>query len=205
MTRCDGAHAMWATGRTWAREHDVVARGQRPSSDGRNGQSRQRQRPARQEEGPIPVLAKAVHGVEVAVQRDRVTPTTRATFQAVALLVRELREQAKSEPMSEAQRNVQMRRIEGIATVLARTAARNSSLLSLLTDEAALVGGTRLVMDELRVAAGMKPPETPIEAAPQTEQSAPARRVVPQSVISRQLANPFLAPDFSAPAPPRGR
>ena len=29
------------------------------------------------------------------------------------------------------------------------------------------------------------------------------RRVVPQSVISRQLANPFLAPDFSEPPPPR--
>src|SRR5260370_5180701 len=44
--------------------------------------------------------------------------------------------------------------------------------------------------------------------APAPEQIAPAetapasagseRRVVPQSVISRQLANPFLAPDFSA-------
>jgi SNF2 family DNA or RNA helicase len=40
----------------------------------------------------------------------------------------------------------------------------------------------------------------PVEAAP----AAPGaeRRVVPQSVISRQLANPFLAPDFSA-APQR--
>jgi hypothetical protein len=27
------------------------------------------------------------------------------------------------------------------------------------------------------------------------------RQVVPQSVIQRQLANPFLAPDFSAAAP----
>src|SRR5262249_56746066 len=31
------------------------------------------------------------------------------------------------------------------------------------------------------------------------------RRVVPQSVISRQLANPFLAPDFSAAPPPAAR
>src|SRR4051812_35459685 len=196
---------MWATGRTWAREHDVVARGQRPSGDGRNGQSRQRQRPARQEEGPIPVLAKAVHGVEVAVQRDRVTPTPRATFQAVALLVRELREQAKTQAMSEAQRSVQMRRIEGIATVLARTAARNSSLLSLLTDEAAMVSGTRSVMEELRAAAGMEAPEKPAEAEAQAQQTFAERRVVPKQVIARQLANPFLAPDFSGPVPARGR
>src|SRR3954451_9579923 len=99
---------------------------------GRQGQG-QRQRPARQEQGPIPVLAKAVHGVEVAVSRGRVTTTTQATFQAVALLVRELREQAKTEQLSDAARNVAMKRIEGIATVLARTAARNSSLLTLLT------------------------------------------------------------------------
>ncbi|MFI5292841.1 MAG: DEAD/DEAH box helicase, partial [Candidatus Limnocylindrales bacterium] len=40
---------------------------------------------------------------------------------------------------------------------------------------------------------------TPLEppAAPAT----PERRVVPQTVVSRQLANPFLAPDFSAVRP----
>ena len=47
-----------------------------------------------------------------------------------------------------------------------------------------------------------------LRAEPAREQTAPAKtasapggpptRVVPQSVISRQLANPFLAPDFSA-------
>jgi hypothetical protein len=42
----------------------------------------------------------------------------------------------------------------------------------------------------------MAPPE-PV-AAP----AVPERRVVPQSVVSRQLANPFLAPDFSS-APQR--
>src|SRR4051812_50184686 len=188
---------MWVTGRTWAREHDVVARGQRPSGDGRNGQSRQRQRPARQEEGPIPVLAKAVHGVEVAVQRDRVTPTPRATFQAVALLVRELREQAKTQAMSEAQRSVQMRRIEGIATVLARTAARNSSLLSLLTDEAALVIGTRSVMEELRAAAGMEAPEKPVEAEPQAQQTFAERRGPPEQGDAPPRAQPSLPPGFS--------
>ena len=43
--------------------------------------------------------------------------------------------------------------------------------------------------------------------SPPAAPAAPERRVVPQSVVSRQLANPFLAPDFSAArpsaAPPR--
>ncbi|HET6817028.1 MAG TPA: DEAD/DEAH box helicase [Mycobacteriales bacterium] len=182
----------------------MATQGRRPVNDGRSAASRQRQRPPRQEQGPIPVLAKAVHGVEVAVQRGRVTSTTQATFQAVALLVRELREQAKTEQMSDAARNVQMKRIEGIATVLARTAARNGSLLALLTDDAPLVSGTRLVMDELREAGGMPAVEKPATPTFSTQPVA-ERRVVPQSVVARQLANPFLAPDYSAPLPPRGR
>ena len=38
------------------------------------------------------------------------------------------------------------------------------------------------------------PPELP--AAPTAAPAAPEKRVVPQTVVSRQLANPFLAPDF---------
>jgi superfamily II DNA or RNA helicase len=182
----------------------VATRGRRPTGGERVTSQRQRQRPAREEQGPIPVLAKAVHGVELAVQRGRVTTTTQATFQAVALLVRELREQDKTEQIGEAARNVAMKRIEGVATVLARTAARNSSLLALLTDDAPLVSGTRSVMTELREAAGMPAAEKPASTGPQLP-AAPERRVVPASVVARQLANPFLAPDYSAPVPARGR
>ncbi|HET7530977.1 MAG TPA: DEAD/DEAH box helicase [Mycobacteriales bacterium] len=174
----------------------MATRARRPAG-GRSAAARDRGQRL-QDEGPIPALAKAVRGVELAVQRSRVTPTTRATFQAVALLVRELRDQVRAGDMSEAHRGAQMKRIEGIATALARTAARDSSLLRLLTDEAELLSGTRLVMQELRTAAGMEPPAAP--AVPQAA-DAPARedrRVVPQSVIARQLANPFLAPDYSA-------
>ena len=107
----------------------MATRGRRPTGGDRATSQRQggqghgqRSRPVRQEQGPIPVLAKAVHGVEVAVSRGRVTATTQATFQAVALLVRELREQAKTDQISEAARNVQLKRIEGAAA--ARLAAR---------------------------------------------------------------------------------
>jgi SNF2-related domain/Helicase conserved C-terminal domain len=183
----------------------VDAAARRSSGGGRGMPDRDRQPRRRQEEGPIPVLAKAVRDVEVAVQRRRITPTTLATFQAVALLVREVRAKVRTDPGSEAQRSAQLKRIEGVAAALARTAARDPSLLSLLTEEAAVLSGTALVMSELRQAAGMEAPEAPVVKEPTATVGRPERRVVPQSVISRQLANPFLAPDFSAAPPSRSR
>jgi hypothetical protein len=152
----------------------------------------------------IPVLAKAVRDVELAVQRGRVGPSVRATFQVVALLVREERSRVKAEAISEARRTEQMKRVDGIATILARTAARDGSLLALLAEDAELVEGARSLMREMHLAAGVEPaPEEvapPPSLSPRTE-----RQVVPQSVISRQLANPFLAPDHSAPLPRSAR
>jgi len=151
------------------------------------------------------VLAEAVQGVEQAVVRGRVTATTRARFQAVALLVRELRDRTKAAVLSDAQRNGQLRRIDGVATILARTAARDSTLLALLSDDAPRLDGAVTMMREIRQAAGMEAPPEPVATEPEAPAAAPERQVVPQSVISRQLANPFLAPDFSNPPPPRPR
>ena len=50
-------------------------------------------------------------------------------------------------------------------------------------------------------AGGLEPPEEPVApVAPATPAAATAPQVVPRSVISRQLANPFLAPDYEAAA-----
>jgi hypothetical protein len=152
------------------------------------------------------VLNEAVQRIEAAVRQGKVNATTRARFQAVALVVRELRERVKTGSLSDTQRNAQLTRIEGIATVLARTAARDTSLLNLLSEDAALLDGASTYMRELREAAGMEAPAAQVETPADTDVSAPPqrveRRVVPQSVVSRQLSNPFLAPDFSAaPAP----
>ena len=55
------------------------------------------------------------------------------------------------------------------------------------------------------IAAGQEPPREEPVSRPTTPADTTVRRVVPQTVVQRQLANPFLAPDFSsAPArPPR--
>jgi len=79
------------------------------------------------------VLANAVRDVELAVQRGRVRSSTRSMFQAVALLVREERTRIQSDDTTEARRTQQLKRLDGDATVLARTAVRDGSLLALLT------------------------------------------------------------------------
>jgi SNF2 family DNA or RNA helicase len=56
------------------------------------------------------------------------------------------------------------------------------------------------------LAAGLEPPPEDV-ATPQSVavSGIPERRVVPQSVVRRQLANPFLAPDFSSAEQRRSR
>jgi superfamily II DNA or RNA helicase len=160
--------------------------------------------PQRQDQGPLAVLAMAA----AELQRSRVTPAMRAKFQAVALLLREQRAEATTAPMSPNQRTAQQKRIEGVAANLARIAARDTSLFELLADGAPVLSGTTTAVRELRHKAGLavepETPDAPVATAnePAAEQQ---RQVVPQSAVSRALANPFLAPDYSAVAPPRPR
>ena len=73
------------------------------------------------------MLARAVREVEAAAERGRVTPSGRTKFQVVALLVREERARVKADEAStEAQRTEQLKRLDGIATILAKTAARDT-------------------------------------------------------------------------------
>ena len=175
------------------------SRGGRPASQ-RAGQTRHRD-----EDGPSPALAVAAAGVDAAVSRKRVTPTTKATFQAVALLVRELRAQTKAAPLPDGRRAHELKRIEGLATALAKTAARDGSLLSLLADGTPMLPGTKSIEQELRVKAGMEAPQAAPAPEPDAAPAREERRVIPDSVRARMLANPFLAPDYSAPAPTRTR
>ncbi len=127
-------------------------------------------------------------------------PSVRTKFQVVALLVREERARVKGDAsMTEAQRDGQLKRLDGVATILATTAARDTSLFTLLAEDAVISDAAKALRREMLTMAGIE--TAPEEVAPATTVAATTtseRRVVPQSVISRQLANPFLAPDFSA-------
>jgi hypothetical protein len=187
----------------------VATRGQSGGRSGRGGRPapQRRSAPARREQGPLPVLSRAVREVENAVRRGQVGTSTRQTFQAAALLMREERERVKKAEISQARKTDYLKRVEGIAAALARAAAGNSSLLALLSEDAATLEGTGMRLREMREQAGFEAAPEPVAEAPAQEAPAAPRRVVPQSVVARQLANPFLAPDFSAaparPARPR--
>jgi hypothetical protein len=178
----------------------LARRGQRQSGATRTAPRTQRRTRTLDEEGLIPVLARAVRGVEAAAERGRVRPAGRTTFQVVALLVREERARVKADDSLGATRRAeQLKRLDGLATILAKTAARDTSLLALLAEDAVVSSAATDLKREMLQAAGVEPAP---EEAPPAESVAPAetpeRRVVPQSVLSRQLANPFLAPDFSS-------
>jgi non-ribosomal peptide synthetase component E (peptide arylation enzyme) len=66
--------------------------------------------------------------------------------------------------------------IDGIATILARTAARDGTLLALLAEDAELRDGARTLMREMQLAAGLEPaPEQVAAPEPSTTASRPVR------------------------------
>ncbi|GAB2771112.1 hypothetical protein GCM10027020_25210 [Nocardioides salsibiostraticola] len=175
--------------------------GNQPRAKKGNQRAKQRVREL-DNEGILPVLAKAVREVENRAQRGPVQPEGRTKFQVVALLVREERARLKvDETVTEAERTDQLKRLDGVATILAKTAARDTSLLQLLAEESEVSASARALKREMLQAGGVEPPPEPV-AAPSEPGGNLERRVVPQSVMARQLANPFQAPDFSA-VPPR--
>jgi len=164
-------------------------------TSGRNTRTRDRDN-----EGIIPILARAVREVEGAAERGPLKPAARVKFQAVALLAREARAAVRSDKsMPEARRASELKRLDGIGTILAKTAARDTSVLALLAEDTVVTDAVRTLKRDMLTAGGAEPEPEEIETPEATAAPAvPERRVVPQSVISRQLANPFLTPQFSA-------
>ncbi|GAB3617892.1 DEAD/DEAH box helicase [Okibacterium endophyticum] len=181
--------------------------GQRRSS-GRSGTRTSSSR--HDDEAPIiPILARKVREVEAKAQKGKVGPTNRTKFQVIAFLVREERARVKADTtLSDSSRTELLKRLDGVATILAKTAARDTSLITLLEADAAtspvaqrmrrdwlLESGAELSADELIITT-TKPQAEPVVPAELAQ-----RQVVPQSVRSKLLANPFLAPDIDRPAP----
>ena len=176
--------------------------GQRGSGRARPGAGAQRRRaPSPVEQGIVPVLAGIAREMDSAVQRPPTRPAVRVKFQVVGLLVREERARVKADgALSEPRRTQELKRLDGVATMLARIAARDTSLLALLAEDARVSDAAHAFKATVMRAGGLEPPEEPAPVAPAAPAPGAEKRVVPQSVISRQLANPFLAPDFEAAA-----
>ncbi|WP_404349561.1 DEAD/DEAH box helicase [Phycicoccus jejuensis] len=144
-------------------------------------------------------MARTVRQVEAAAGRGHVRPSQRTTFQVLALLVREERARLKGDPsVPESERTATMTRLDGIATILAKTAARDTSLLQLLAEDAVVPPEAHDLKNDMLRSAGREPEPEPEPPAPSADDAPAPRRVVPTAVMARQLANPFLAPDLSA-------
>ena len=158
-----------------------------------------KQRRVRDSGDVVSVISRTAREVEAAAQRGRVTPAVRTKFQAVAMLLRDERARVRTAPGNGSHRAEQLKRLEGIAAILAATAVRDAGLLALLAEDSSVSDAARSLKREMELNLGIEaPPEPAAQAETVTAPAAPEPRVVPQSVISRQLANPFLAPDFSA-------
>jgi SNF2 family DNA or RNA helicase len=144
----------------------------------------------------------AVREVERAVNQRQLSAGQRARFQAAALLARAERANVRADDaLTPTQKEAQLKRLEGLATILAQIATREPSLFSLLQDDAEVSDATRRFEREMQVQAGLEPEPEP-ESDPTYPITTRERTALPQSVVQAQLANPFLVPDFSQ-APPR--
>ncbi|WP_426183688.1 DEAD/DEAH box helicase [Microbacterium sp. TWP3-1-2b2] len=178
--------------------------------------TRRKKTSRRDDEAPlIPILARKVREIEAKAQRGKLGPTNRVKFQVIAFLVREERARVKADAaFTDSTRAELLKRLDGVATILAKTAARDTSLIQLLEADSAtspvakrmrrdwlLESGAELAPEEL-IITDIAPVQAPVVPAALAE-----RQVTPPAVESRQLANPFLAPDLTPrqPTAPRRR
>lgn len=161
----------------------MVRRGQRPTGVRRAAPRNPRRVRELDNDGIIPVLARTVRQVELAVQRGPAMPSVRTKFQVVALLVREERARVKADAtLSDVQRDAQLKRLDGVATILATTAARDTSLFTLLAEDAIISDAAKaLRRDMLRMAGLEAPPDevaSPGSRIPFQQFRAPGRATV---------------------------
>ena len=165
----------------------------------------------RDDEAPIiPILARKVREVEAKAQKGKLGPTNRVKFQVIAFLVREERTRVKADSdLTDSARAELLKRLEGVAQILAKTAARDTSIIPLLEADQAtspvakrmrrdwlLESGAELAPDELIIT-----DVVPVAATPVISAAIAERQVTPPMVESRLESNPFLAPDTSVVIP----
>lgn len=175
--------------------------GQKQRQTGQRTQ--QRRRTHQDETGIIPVLARTVRAIEGAAERGKVNASGRIRFRVVAALVREERARIKTDrTIGDAERTKELTRLDGIATIMAKSAARDSSLIQLLTDTSPLTAQAQELRRSMLLDAGteLSPDDLVIVTEAPAKPTREERQVVPQSVRQYQMANPFLAPDFSGAA-----
>ena len=171
-----------------------------------DGSTQQRDAARRDDPAPlIPVLARRVREVESRVaSKGKASPTNRTKFLVVALLMRSERARVRDDlSLTPGTRADLLKRLDGIAGILAQIAARDTSLISLLDAGVKPGPAAQQLRREWLLESGAEVDEVDLVAVP--EPSAPVvppqiagRQVMPQSIPSRARANPFLVPDVES-------
>ncbi|CAG7845351.1 RNA polymerase-associated protein RapA [Pseudoclavibacter triregionum] len=177
----------------------------------RSGGSSARNRKPVDNTGVIPQLARGAREVEAAAQRGRLSPSNRTKFQVIALLMREERTRAKESPeLSDHERADALKRLDGLAAILAKVAARDTSLIQLLAPETPITEQGRALRKQMLFAGGVElvvddEPPAPAPAEQLVPPEIASRQVLPVSVRARVRSNPFLEPrlDRLEPVIPR--
>ena len=182
-----------------------------PTSATASASRRRKSSSRRDDDAPIiPILARKVREVEAKAQKGKLGPTNRVKFQVIAFLVREERARVKADTeISDGTRAELLKRLDGVAQILAKTAARDTSIIPLLEADQAtspvakrmrrdwlLESGAELAPDELIIT-----DVAPVAATPVVPAALAERQVTPPAVESRIESNPFLAPDLSRVIP----
>ena len=126
----------------------------------------------------------------------RSQPSVRTKFQVVALLVREERARVKAdEDATEAQRAEQLKRLDGVATILAKTAARDTSLLALLAEDAVVSDAAKA----LQARDADAPPASRRRPRRSRRRAEPRRRRHRAPGRARSRSSPASSPTRSSP------
>ena len=133
----------------------------------------------------IPLLARRVREVEARASRGKLGPTNRTRFQVIAMLVRDERSRIRAdESLSGGARSELLKRLDGIATILARTATRDTSVLNLLDPEAEPSRAAQEMRNEWLESVGIE----------LTEEQKRIKDVLPKRVISASIAEKQVVP-----------
>src|SRR5215831_95686 len=136
-------------------EKSVARPGQRQTGARRSALRKQRRVHHRGD--VVSVLARTVREVEAAARRGRVTPAVRTKFQAVALLLRDERARVRAAAGSDSHRAEQLKRLDGVAAILATTAVQDAGLLALLAEGSGVSDAARSLKREMLRDFGIEP------------------------------------------------
>ncbi|MBX3312217.1 MAG: DEAD/DEAH box helicase [Microbacteriaceae bacterium] len=142
------------------------------------------------------MLARHARELEKAATKGKLNASNRTRYLVLARLMRE--EKAKVATLGEAEKAETLKRLDGLAAILAKTAALDISLITLLESADPLSSSAQKLRRDLLLEAGneLAPDDLIIiEDKPETDPLA-EKQVVPPSVVRREQANPFMPPIF---------